>query len=182
MTLAVRQQDSSNRLWFETLGTNTMIGFTKPFLEIVNSSWHVLQNGVGSVKKDAPLLSVETDDALFAVPSPLDGEIITFSDKAQNYPDKLTEDDVVCIVSSLPAQKAKKAPARKLPERMILDDDLLALLQVEEPVLPNPNPNNHIGSIWATSGIPALPIRHQEFADWANGPVPSPAVATEGSF
>jgi len=99
-----------NQIWYTEKGSQTEIGFTADFLNTVKEAWHVVPVSLKEkVKPTHPLLAVETNDALFTVFSPREGQITTFNSKAHNFPDQLTEDDVICVLDSAP-QRAQEAP------------------------------------------------------------------------
>lgn len=105
--VAAKTVDPKNQIWFSKDGERTNVGFTTSFLEVVRECWHVLPTSTGSViKEKSPLFAVETNEALFSIAAPITGSIISFSDKAQNFPDKLTEDDVICVLGERPKKTA----------------------------------------------------------------------------
>jgi hypothetical protein len=88
-------RQTTSQLWYEQQDRNIRIGFTKEFLEQLDQCWHILPANLSRIKANAPLMAIETNDALISVLSPVSGSFVTFSHKAQNFPNKLTEDDVV---------------------------------------------------------------------------------------
>lgn len=89
------------RTWFEKRDGKTYVGFTKVFLESLDGCWHIIPaaNNRTSVKEDAPLCAVETNEGLFSVPSPVTGIISVFENQAMNFPDKLQEETTVAVMS-----------------------------------------------------------------------------------
>lgn len=100
--------DSKNQIWFEKDGDIVRVGFTNNFLAQMDECWHILPAGK-QVKEKDPLMAVETNDGLLSIRSPATGYIMDFSDKAMNFPDKLTAEDVVVCVNGgkKPAEAAK---------------------------------------------------------------------------
>lgn len=90
-----KQYDSKNQIWFKQEDNTVKIGFTKSFLEGMDQCWHILPANLSKFRSKSPLLTVETNDSLISIMSPVSGNFMQYSDKAQNFPDKLTEDDVV---------------------------------------------------------------------------------------
>lgn len=111
-----RVVDAKQQLWFSKEGERVNVGFTDSFLDVVREAWHVMPTTTGAVKEKSPLLSIETNDGLFSVPSPASGSIISFNDRARDFPDKLTENDVICVIG-----KPKTAAKKPTVEQMGLD-------------------------------------------------------------
>lgn len=94
------------------------VGFTPNFLQILEECWHILPYGKGVIREKDPLMAVETNDELLSIQSPISGVLMNFSEKAMNFPDKLTSDDV--IVSLNPDTKYKPEVVTVAPRRPIL--------------------------------------------------------------
>lgn len=107
-----RQTDDKNQVWYKKEGTAITIGFTKDFLTSLDQCWHILPASLEQFKPKAPLLTVETTDALISIMSPVAGNFMQFSQRAQNFPDKLTEDDVVLELREGPFVRPTVAPRR----------------------------------------------------------------------
>jgi glycine cleavage system H lipoate-binding protein len=97
------------------------IGFTQQFIEEkLNECFHVLPAETKKVGNKSPLMVLETNDGLQSIKSPVAGEVVFFSDKARNFPDRLKEDDIVITVflegKKKPAKSSTKraAPARNI--------------------------------------------------------------------
>lgn len=91
-----KQVDSKNQIWFEQNEQGvTRIGFTRSFLDGMDQCWHILPAGRGKFREKSPLMVVETNDSLISILAPIAGNFGEWSTKAQNFPNKLTEDDVV---------------------------------------------------------------------------------------
>lgn len=110
---AERLTDAKNQIWFTKKGEQTDVGFTPSFLDIIREAWHVLPTTKGSVAEKSPLLSIETNEGLFSIPAPASGAIISFNDKARNFPDQLTADDVICTIGKA-KPKAAAAPTHEV--------------------------------------------------------------------
>lgn len=95
-----RHVDPSNRFWWETNGNKTSVGFTPMMLEKMQECFHIVPGKQrGPVREKGPLMSVECLEGLFSIPSPVSGMITFFEPKAMNFPDQLTEEDTVCIIT-----------------------------------------------------------------------------------
>src|SRR5579864_9391330 len=80
------------------------LGFTKQYIdERLGECFHVVPADVGNTTKGGSLLVLETNDGTSRIKSPISGTILVFSDKARNFPDRLTEEDV--IIEILPTGK-----------------------------------------------------------------------------
>jgi glycine cleavage system H lipoate-binding protein len=90
--------NEKNQIWFKEDNGNVLIGFTDSFLDIVNSCWHVTPSNKENLQADNPLMTIETNEALFTVSSPVEGRIVSFNEIAQNFPDQLKTDDVICVI------------------------------------------------------------------------------------
>jgi glycine cleavage system H lipoate-binding protein len=135
-----KQVTACGKLWYREEDKKVSIGFMPGFLEQVRECWHVTPAALKRVNEKSPLLSVETDDALFSVHSPVSGEIYTFNDKASNFPDQLTEEDVVCVIGPERA-KAASLKGRTLNWDVHLLDDLAQRGAVAD--VPNMRNNIH---------------------------------------
>ena len=96
------------RTWFQkNKEGKTEIGFTNDFLRDLDECWHIMAGASNrvSIKEAQPLCSVETNDGLFSVASPVSGVISFFNTKAMNFPDKITSEEVIAVV----AEKAEEA-------------------------------------------------------------------------
>lgn len=88
------------------------IGFRQSYIEqVLSECFHVVQADTRTARKGCPLMVLETNDGTSRVRSPVTGTILTFSDKARNFPDRLTEDDV--IVEVLPEGVTLPSTAKK---------------------------------------------------------------------
>lgn len=96
-----------NQIWYQQDGEQIKIGLTRSFLDTLDECWHILPGG-RSVKAKAPLMTVETNDSLVSILSPVAGNLFNWNERATNFPDKLTEDDVVLTLTT--ARVAEAAP------------------------------------------------------------------------
>lgn len=97
----MREVDSKNQIWFIQDGAVTRIGFTQSFIESLDQCWQVLPANLQSFKKKAPMLTVETNDALISIMAPVAGTLVRFENTARDFPDQLTADTVIMELNSL---------------------------------------------------------------------------------
>jgi glycine cleavage system H lipoate-binding protein len=105
-----RKVDIKNQLWYHThKNGKTDVGFTEDFLaSCIRDCWHITPAAKRSIKERSPLITVETNDSQFTVTSPIGGDVLSFSDNAMNFPDKLKESDVICVLGETSSRlKAK---------------------------------------------------------------------------
>jgi glycine cleavage system H lipoate-binding protein len=99
-------------IWTETDTKGIVqIGFRKNYIEdVLGECFHVVQADTRRARKGCPLMVLETNDGTNRVRSPVTGTILTFNDKARNFPDRLTEDDVIVSIlpEGMPPPKAEK--------------------------------------------------------------------------
>lgn len=106
-----KQISSQGHIWYDTQDAETKIGFTPEFIEKLQECLHIIPGKQKtSVRANGPLMAVETNTGLFSITSPVQGIITFFDNKAMNFPEKLTADDTVCIVS----EKKKEAKTIKI--------------------------------------------------------------------
>jgi glycine cleavage system H lipoate-binding protein len=91
--------DSRNQIWHEVNGERVTIGLTRSFLDTLDECWHILPGG-STIKAKAPLMTIETNDSLVSILSPVAGSFVDFNPNATNFPDKLTENDVVMTITT----------------------------------------------------------------------------------
>lgn len=182
------QHDEKDQIWFKQDNDQTQIGFTENFLSIVRECWHVVPAVKEKVTEKSPLMAIETNDALLTVFSPRSGNIISFSEKAQNFPDKLTSSDVVCVIADKKATTARQAArqaepvnaredemqavfarireqqaaaARRAQQIRPLDNDEWPEFRIPQPVPPQRNAggvNRMWGNDWGVQAEPANPV------------------------
>ena len=113
------------RTWFEVREGKTYVGFTKAFLDTLDGCWHIIPAASArtTVKENAPLCAVETNDGLFSVPSPVTGIISVFEHAAMNFPDKLSAEMHVATVVDK-QQEEVEAPAEGA--RLLFGDEVRA--------------------------------------------------------
>lgn len=117
----MKQVSTDGKIWMEERDGIAHIGLTRKFIdEKLGECFHMLPADAVRVVSKGPLLAVETNDGLESIRSPVEGRILFFNDKARNFPDKITEEDVLFRIE-VPVPKAtKKAVAAKptLAERL----------------------------------------------------------------
>jgi hypothetical protein len=93
-------RESLGNIWTETDSRGVMrIGFSREYIETkLGECFHVMQADIKFARKGQPLLVLETNDACEKIKSPLTGTILMFNGKAANYPDRLTDEDVIVEV------------------------------------------------------------------------------------
>jgi hypothetical protein len=111
-----KQVNHKNQIWFEQQDNVVKVGFTKSFLEKLEQCWHILPANMGRFREHSPLMVIETNDALISVKSPVSANFSQWSDKAQNFPDQLTEEDVVLEMYTGPAQRREQRPQAVVDE------------------------------------------------------------------
>jgi len=105
----MRQIDKYGRIWFDTEGSETKVGFTPEFIEKLQECFHIVPGKQRTaVRENGPLMAIETNTGLFSVTSPVKGYVTFFDNKALNFPEKITPDDTVCIISDKAAEKKAK--------------------------------------------------------------------------
>jgi glycine cleavage system H lipoate-binding protein len=86
-------------IWIEEGKGTVNIGFTNEFIrEILSECFHITQASAVMLTKDRPMLTVETNEGLKVIRSPVTGTVLAFDHTARDFPDKLTEDSVVLRV------------------------------------------------------------------------------------
>ena len=109
------------RLWVEKRDTDYAVGFTRQFLGELEGCWHMLPaaNTKTEIKEKQPLVAVETNDGLFSLPSPVSGIIAFFDNKAMNFPEKLTDEDIVCTIKDAAELKKVEETQRQQLEAAV---------------------------------------------------------------
>jgi glycine cleavage system H lipoate-binding protein len=98
-----------SKIWTLVEGNYTKVGFEKDFLKQMEQCWHIMPaQARGVLKAKHPLLVVETNDEVISIPSPVEGIIEMFSDKARNFPEKITEKDTIIIIKTVYEKKDLK--------------------------------------------------------------------------
>jgi len=111
----MKQTDKTNSIWYETEGEVTKVGFTPQFLEKLQECFHIVPGKRKTfVRENGPLMALETNEGLFSITSPVKGVITFFEDKAMNFPEKLTTEDVVVLLQDKPVVEKKKAAKQQV--------------------------------------------------------------------
>ncbi len=95
-----KQVDAKNQIWYEQDGKYVRMGLTRSFLDTLDECWHILPSNMTAIKMKAPLLTIESNDGLISLLSPVTGNLSNWDSKAANFPEKLTEEDVIVTLSS----------------------------------------------------------------------------------
>lgn len=99
-------------IWYATKDNKVTVGFMSDFLKRMTDCWHISPVG-RSVEKESPLMVLEMGDELLSIMSPSKGVIESFSTLAQNFPEQLTEEHIVCVINEKapkPAATSRAAP------------------------------------------------------------------------
>lgn len=102
-----KMTNSLNQLWYQKDGDVFNMGLTRNFLESLDECWHILPTNISRVKEKSPLFTIETNDSLLSILSPVAGNFLNWNDRATNFPDKLTETDVIIKLSTKEIVKAE---------------------------------------------------------------------------
>lgn len=117
-----------SKIWTLVEGNYTKVGFEKDFLKQMEQCWHIMPaQARGILKAKHPLLVVETNDEVISIPSPCEGIIEMFSDKARNFPEKITEKDTIITIKTIYEKKDLKQKqvterAQAIPRQPVLQD------------------------------------------------------------
>lgn len=93
------------------------IGFTRVFIDQkMMECFHVVQADVKNLMDKGPMLVIETNDGLESIKSPVTGTVRYFNPKARNFPDRLTEEDIIITVlpKGIVVAGAEKVLAKKV--------------------------------------------------------------------
>lgn len=138
----MRKINSANQIWYEESDAGYRIGFTKSFLAGMDQCWHILPAHNERFKLKSPLLTIETNEALFSILSPVVGFLDRVDDKAQNFPDQLTEDDAVMMLTKVaPVDPLAQMRAQINAQQEAMRAQLGAqVVQGRRPILDDPAP------------------------------------------
>lgn len=103
--------------WFEDDGKGTVsIGFTKNFIDdVLGECYHITQASMYLVTKGKPMLTIETNNGLKVIRSPLTGTVLNFNVEARDFPDRLTPEDVVVSLRPKGVKVAEEKKAEPVP-------------------------------------------------------------------
>lgn len=87
-------------IWTDTDSRGVVqIGFTKAYIENqLGECFHVMQADRSTARRGQPIMVLETNDGTSRIKSPVSGRIIKFNGKAMDFPDRLSEEDVIMEV------------------------------------------------------------------------------------
>lgn len=157
MTTTEKQTDGKNQIWFYKDGDLVRVGFTTNFLQRMDECWHILPYGKGKISEKDPLMAVEMNDELVSIAAPVAGILAEFSNKAMNFPDKLTADDVIVSLNTNPKATvpAQERRAGILGNRgFAMNWDTEVVQQEREFVEPD-----HTAPQWFEAGQALQPVR-----------------------
>lgn len=92
--------DALNQIWYEQDGKQVKVGLTRSFLDQLDECWHILPGNLRNIKAKTPLMTMETNDGLIPIMSPVSGNVVRWETRATNFPDQLTEEDVIMVLTS----------------------------------------------------------------------------------
>ncbi len=104
--MPVSDRTETADIWYVTKNNKVTVGFMSDFLKKMTDCWHISP-------VESPLMVLEMGDELLSIMSPSKGLIESFNTKAQNFPEQLTEDDVICIINE---NGVKPKPAPRAPQ------------------------------------------------------------------
>ena len=94
-----KEVDAKGQVWFEQEGNRIKLGLTRNFLStVLEECWHIIPAYREKIVKGAPLLTIETNDSLISVLSPVSGRVRGWEQRACDFPDQLSEDDTLITV------------------------------------------------------------------------------------
>ena len=152
------------RTWVEKKQDGKIsVGFTRALLDELGECWSILPAASAKVevKEGQPFCSVETNDGVFCVKSPVKGLISFFSPEAVNFPDRLTEEQAIATMREKTEQddfvEVPEAPAQGLA-RPLFNLDREAL-------------NQQLADLQAIGGARGVNARNAPNLDPTMGPV-----------
>ena len=166
-------KEYNGSIWSETNKDGTVsVGLTQNYIDNeLMTCFHIMQADAQVLKKNGPMLVIETNDGLSSLKSPVTGRIMNFNDRARNFPDKLKESDTILTILPDGVKFVGKEKPKVEPARMIQDDidELFANpqpLQWEANIAPPPPPQvqDNIGGFirnWAVDNQQAPALNRQ---------------------
>lgn len=159
-----------SKIWTLVEGNYTKVGFEKDFLKQMEQCWHIMPaQARGVLKAKHPLLVVETNDEVISIPSPVEGIIEMFSDKARNFPEKITEKDTIITIKTVYEKKDLKQ--KQVAERAqavprfnpieALDQADAAALRIQRNAAGIPDNNVFINPGFVGAGLEAQLVRRE---------------------
>lgn len=123
------QTNAKDQIWFQKKLDIVEIGFTNRYLEELNQCWHILPARPldEAIKEKSPLMSIETNDSLCSILSPVDGFIKEFNESAINFPDKLLSTDILFCIGTTKPEKARSKKPTQGPQRTALEARIASL-------------------------------------------------------
>jgi len=88
-------------IWVDEQADGTInIGFVQSFINRrMAECFHVIQADTRSVDKGGPMLVIESNDSLESIKAPITGNVAYFNPRARNFPDRLTEQDIIMTLN-----------------------------------------------------------------------------------
>lgn len=157
----MREIDSKNQIWFMKDGGVTKIGLTKSFLDSLDGCWQIMPANMVVFKKKAPLLTVETNDTLISIMSPVAGNMLHFNEDALDFPDQLEEDTIILELHDGEVPE-RGAPAPAINVDWAMQQERARQNLINQGVVP---PD------WAFNQMPIRPARGAGLAEIRGNPV-----------
>ena len=152
-------KEYNGSIWSETNKDGTVsVGLTQNYIDNeLMTCFHIMQADAQVLKKNGPMLVIETNDGLSSLKSPVTGRIMNFNDRARNFPDKLKESDTILTI--LPDGIKFTGKVKAEPARMI-QDDIDELFAHPQPVQEQANIGGFIHN-WAVDNQQAPALNRQ---------------------
>lgn len=164
-----KMTNSLNQLWYQKDGDVFNMGLTRNFLESLDECWHILPTNTSRVKEKSPLFTIETNDSLLSILSPVAGNFLNWNDRATNFPDKLTEADVIIKLST--KEIAKPEPLTGLDDEAEIARLTAIVIDSSLPVATRVRANSQIQAITAArAALAPRPVTAHPAGvpDWTN--------------
>lgn len=93
-------KETRGPIWVQTNKDGTVsVGLTAEFVRSkMGECFHIMQADLDDVIINQPMLVFETNDGLESVKSPVTGSVLQFNRRAVDFPDKLTEEEVILTI------------------------------------------------------------------------------------
>ena len=112
-------------IWVQEGKGTVDIGFTQLFIDrILGECYHITQASSVMMTKDRAMLTIETNEGLKVIRSPVTGTVSYFNTHARDFPDRLTEDSVVISIKpkTIVVGVEKKEVKKPSSHHVFLDD------------------------------------------------------------
>lgn len=93
------KQFHGDDIWSHEVNGTINIGFMQSFIDrILGECYHITQSSLELVTKNKAMLTIETNEGLKVIRSPVTGTVVYFNNTARDFPDRLTEETVVITI------------------------------------------------------------------------------------